>query len=370
MKNRENTFSVELRNLVKRFPGIVAVDHINLEVEQGKVFSLLGPSGCGKTTTLRIIAGLETADEGEVLIDGKVVNDVPPYKRNCNLVFQNLALFPHMTVEENIAYGLERRKTPKNEIRKKVGQMLELMHLNGMERRYPEQLSGGQQQRVALARSLVLEPRILLLDEPLASLDRKIRKELQVELRRIQREVGITFFYVTHDQKVALAISDIIAIMRAGKLEQIAPPEEIYERPRTKFIADFMGATNIFTGRVVAKGNGEIEVESEHGLRIVALENKEVPGEKITGISVHPEKINVLPIDADLKKDNSFRGRILEMIYQGDFIETKICLLSGKSEKLITVHLNPGLSRKNKLSVGKKVVVQWEKENSNILQQG
>jgi spermidine/putrescine transport system ATP-binding protein len=294
MENSKNIFCVELKNLVKKFTETVAVDHINLEVHQGKVFSLLGPSGCGKTTTLRIIAGLETADEGEVLIDGKVVNNIPPYRRNCNLVFQNLALFPHMTVEENIAYGLERRRAPKSEIIEKVGKMLDLMHLAGMEKRYPSQISGGQQQRIALARSLVLEPKILLLDEPLASLDRKIRKDLQVELRRIQKEVGITFFYVTHDQKVALAISDTIAVMRMGRLDQVAPPEEIYETPRTRFIADFMGATNIFSGRAKVKGGRVVQLESETGLLIVAFNRNDIAAEEITGISVHPERITVL----------------------------------------------------------------------------
>lgn len=368
MKNSKNIFCVELKNLVKKFTETVAVDHVNLEVQQGEVFSLLGPSGCGKTTTLRIIAGLETADEGEVLIDGKVVNSIPPYRRNCNLVFQNLALFPHMTIEENIAYGLERRKTPKNEVRKKVGQMLDLMHLNGMEKRYPSQISGGQQQRVALARSLVLEPKILLLDEPLASLDRKIRKELQVELRRIQKEVGITFFYVTHDQKVALAISDTIAVMRAGRLDQVAPPEEIYDTPKTKFIADFMGAANIFPGRARIMGGGEVRLESESGLGIAAFNRRDIPYEKITGISVHPERITVLPEEAKSRADNSFKGKIVEMIYQGDFVETKILLLNGEGSNQIIVHMDPKSSQKAQFSIGKKVLIQWNKENSNILQ--
>ncbi|MBN2322170.1 MAG: ABC transporter ATP-binding protein [Spirochaetes bacterium] len=368
MKNCDTVFCVELKNLVKKFTDTVAVDHVNLEVHQGKVFSLLGPSGCGKTTTLRIIAGLETADEGEVLIDGKVVNSIPPYRRNCNLVFQNLALFPHMTVEENIAYGLERRRTPKNEIVKKVGKMLELMHLAGMEKRYPSQISGGQQQRIALARSLVLEPKILLLDEPLASLDRKIRKDLQVELRRIQKEVGITFFYVTHDQKVALAISDTIAVMRAGRLDQVAPPEEIYDTPKTKFIADFMGATNIFSGRAKRMGDGDVVLESESGPKIVALNKKEIPAKKITGISVHPERITVSPGDTKSRAENSYKGKIAEMIYQGDFVETKILLLDSEDNKQIVVHMNPKLSQKTRFSIGRTVLIQWNKENSNILQ--
>jgi spermidine/putrescine transport system ATP-binding protein len=246
MQGEQDNICIELRNLVKRFSGVTAVNHVNLKVKDREVFSLLGPSGCGKTTILRIIAGLETADEGEVLIGGQVVNEVPPYRRDCNLVFQNLALFPHMTIGQNIAYGLERKRVAKNEIKKRVNEMLEFMSLEAMKDRYPVQLSGGQQQRIALARSLVLKPKLLLLDEPLAALDRKLRKDMQVELKRIQQEVGITFFYVTHDQKVALAISDTIGIMKEGRLEQVGSPSQIYDNPKTKFVADFMGANNIF----------------------------------------------------------------------------------------------------------------------------
>ena len=222
-----NDSCVELKNVVKRFPGVTAVDNISLLIPTGKVTSLLGPSGCGKTTALRLVAGLETADSGQILIDKQVVNDIPPYRRECTMVFQNLAVFPHMTVGENIAYGLHRRKVPKQEINKRVDEMLALIKLPHISLRYPTQLSGGQLQRVALARSLVLKPKILLLDEPLAALDRKLRKEMQIELKRIQREVGITFLYVTHDQKVALSISDVIAVMNQGKIVQLGTPIEI-----------------------------------------------------------------------------------------------------------------------------------------------
>jgi len=368
MEGKKNILCVELRNLVKRFTGVTAVDHINLKVKHGEVFSLLGPSGCGKTTTLRIIAGLEAADEGEVLIEGGVINNVPPYRRDCNLVFQNLALFPHMTVEKNIAYGLERKGVPKDEIRKRVGEMFEFMRLKDMETRYPTQLSGGQQQRIALARSLVLKPKILLLDEPLAALDRKLRKDMQGELKRIQQDVGITFFYVTHDQKVSLAISDTIAVMQDGRLEQVAPPEEIYGNPRTSFVADFMGATNIFHGKVIAKGGGEIQLESESGLKIISLDKKELGREDITGACVHPERINVLPAGTELMADNRFKGRIVGMVYQGDFVEIKICLLNSKNDQAITAHLDARLSQKYKFSVGEEVIVHWDRESCNPLQ--
>ena len=365
MENRKSIPCVELRNLVKRFPGVTAVDHVSLKVEQGKVFSLLGPSGCGKTTALRLVAGLETMDEGDILIDNKVVNDVPIYYRDCCTVFQTLALFPHMTVEANISYGLERRKVPKNEIRERVGEMLELVGLSGMEKRRPNQLSGGERQRVALARSLVLKPKILLLDEPLSSLDRKLRKEMQVELKRVQREVGITFLYVTHDQKEALAISDIIAVMRKGRLEQVGSPREIYETPGTRFVADFMGASNILPGKVIASGDGKVQLETEGGLRVIASENKDIRSEEVTGISVHPELVKLLPEGAGMGGDNRFRGKKIEMIYQGDFIETKICL--EQTGELITCHLSSRQAGETQFSPGGEVLVRWSPESSNIL---
>ncbi len=365
MANREGAPCVELRNVVKTFPGVVAVDHLNLEVEQGKVFSLLGPSGCGKTTTLRLVAGLETLDEGDILIDGEVINDIPAYRRDCSTVFQTLALFPHMTVEGNIAYGLAQRKIAKNEIKVKVGEMVELMGLGGMEKRHPAQLSGGQRQRVALARSLVIEPKILLLDEPLSSLDRKLRKEMQLELKRIQREVGITFLYVTHDQKVALSISDIVAVMAEGKLGQIGNAKEIYETPRTKLIADFIGASNIFSGKVIGKDGKKVQLETEDGLRIIATKGRDVPGEEITGISVHPELIEVLPKGADFEGDNKFEGKVVEMIYQGDFTEMKIAL--GQTGEHLTANLSSMLDQKTQFSLGEEVLVHWSPKSSNTL---
>lgn len=366
MNMSASIFCVELKNVVKRFPGVTAVDHVTINVEKEKVFSLLGPSGCGKTTTLRLIAGLETLDEGDVLIDGNVVNDIPPYKRECSTVFQNLALFPHMTIESNIAYGLERRKVPAPEIKRRVGEMLELMGLPGMEKRRPSQLSGGQQQRVALARSLVLRPKILLLDEPLASLDRKLRKEMQVELKRIQHEVGITFLYVTHDQKVSLSISDIISVMKDGKLEQVGTPEDIYERPRTKFVADFMGATNIFSGKVTGTSNGKIEILTDGGLIIKALQNKDISNKNVVGVSVHPELINVKSSSSEKREDNTYTGRITGVIYQGDFVEMQISL--KKTADLITAHvMSSSLRGKNHYIPNKEVLVHWDSYSSNIL---
>jgi len=369
MEEKESNTCVELRNLVKTFPGVTAVDHVNLSVKDREVFSLLGPSGCGKTTALRMIAGLETADEGEILIGGKVVNEVPPYRRECNLVFQNLALFPHMSIGQNIAYGLERKSVPKNEIHKRVNEMLEFMGLSAMKDRYPVQLSGGQQQRVALARSLVLRPKLLLLDEPLAALDRKLRKDMQVELKRIQQEVGITFFYVTHDQKVALAISDTVAIMREGKLEQVASPDKIYDSPRTRFVADFMGATNIFPGKVVDRNNKTVRLQSEENRILLAQDDGDLTSDEITGICIHPEQIKVVPLETDLTADNKLPGQITAMIYQGDFVEIQVRLREAKNDKTITAHLDARFSHKNKLSVGKEVIAYWDQESSITFQE-
>jgi spermidine/putrescine transport system ATP-binding protein len=365
MENREKIPGLELRNVVKRFPGIIAVDHVSFKVEPGKIFCLLGPSGCGKTTTLRLVGGFETVDEGDVLIDNKVVNDIPPYQRNCCTVFQTLALFPHMTVEGNLAYGLERRKVAKDEIRKRAGEMLELVQLPGMEKRRSTQLSGGQRQRVAMARSLILKPKILLLDEPLGALDRKLRKEMQVELKQIQRQVGITFLYVTHDQKEALALADIIAVMRQGQLEQVGAPDEIYATPRTRFVADFMGASNIFPGKMIASADGKVQLETESGLRVIASENKDIRSEEVTGISVHPELIELLPEGAEMGGDNRFGGKILEMVYQGDFIEMKICL--EQTGELITCHLSSQQAREAQFCAGARVLVHWSPKSSNIL---
>ena len=256
------TPDVELVGVTKRFGDVAAVDSIDLEVHKGEFLSLLGPSGCGKTTTLRLIAGFERPDEGEVRIAGEDVARLPPYKRDVNTVFQSYALFPHLTVAENVAYGLKQRGLGRSARRKRASEMLELVRLPDFGERKPKQLSGGQQQRVALARALVMSPKVLLLDEPLGALDLKVRRELQIELKRIQRELGITFVYVTHDQEEALAMSNRVAVMNAGRIEQLAAPLEIYDRPATRFVADFIGDTNFVrqNGRVVAVRPEQVQV--------------------------------------------------------------------------------------------------------------
>ncbi|WP_457742068.1 ABC transporter ATP-binding protein [Thermococcus sp.] len=262
--------SVELRNIVKRWEGFEL--HVDLSVKDGEFLTLLGPSGCGKTTTLRIVAGLEKPDSGRVLFSGRDVTEMKPYERNIGIVFQDYALFPHMTVFKNVAFGLEMRGLPKEEIRRKVEWALELVRLKGFENRYPEQLSGGQQQRVALARALVIEPEVLLLDEPLSNLDAKIRERLRSEIRRIQKELGITTIYVTHDQEEAMAISDRIAVMNVGRIEGVGEPLELYYKPRTEFVARFLGTSNIVeleTQNGIARlGNLEFKVGVEGKVRI------------------------------------------------------------------------------------------------------
>ncbi|MFN2542986.1 MAG: ABC transporter ATP-binding protein [Actinomycetota bacterium] len=283
---------VRLDGVTKRFGDVNAVDHLTLEIERGEFFSLLGPSGCGKTTTLRMIGGFEDPTEGSVYLDGNDVTDLPAYRRDVNTVFQSYALFPHLDVFENVAFGLRRRKVRKPDVPVQVREALRLVDLVGFESRKPAQLSGGQQQRVALARALVNQPQVLLLDEPLGSLDLKLRKQMQLELKRIQEEVGITFLYVTHDQDEAMTMSDRIAVMRRGRIEQIGEPAEVYERPRTEFVAEFLGASNLLTGEVAERDDGVATVAVAGGGRL------RVPAARVetTGpvrVGVRPEKIRL-----------------------------------------------------------------------------
>ncbi len=308
-------FEVELIDVVKRFGAVTAVDHVSLGVRKNEFYSFLGPSGCGKTTTLRIIAGFEEPDEGTLKLGDTVANDIPPYKRNVGMVFQHLALFPHMSVFDNIAFGLKMAKVGRDEIRKKVDRSLELVGLPDFGNRRINQLSGGQQQRVGIARAMVKEPEVLLLDEPLGPLDIKIRQHMQLELKRIQKQVGTTFIYVTHDQGEALTMSDNIAVINVGRVEQIGTPREIYDRPKTQFVANFIGETNFLDGdlRVPA------EFECKSLPHAVSVE-EEWLGEGV--LSIRPERVSIGP---DLKGlDNLFDARVEDFVYQGSHVSVSV----------------------------------------------
>src|SRR3954451_21297 len=288
---------IRLDGVVKRFGETLAVDRLTLEIERGSFYPLLGPSGCGKTTTLRMIGGFEDPTEGTVYLGGMDVTDLPPYKRDVNTVFQSYALFPHLDVERNVAFGLERRKLAKDEVKRRVGEALDMTQLHGLGERKPAQLSGGQQQRVALARALVTRPRALLLDEPLGALDLRLRRQLQLELKRIQREVGITFVHVTHDQEEAMTMADEIAVMNEGRVEQRGSAAELYEHPRTAFVAQFLGTSNLIDGRVV--GRGEFETASGHRLQVPA----DAPSTPAACAGVRPEKIEGVATEDETERN-------------------------------------------------------------------
>ena len=287
---------VRLERVTKEFDGSIAVDDLSLDIPSGEFFSLLGPSGCGKTTTLRMIGGFEEPTRGAIFLGGKPVTDLPPYRRDVNTVFQSYALFPHLDVAENVAFGLRRRKVGKDEIRTRVEEALRLVDLEGFGSRRITQMSGGQQQRVALARALVNRPKVLLLDEPLGALDLKLRKQMQLELKRIQDEVGITFVYVTHDQEEAMTMSDRLAVMRHGRIEQIGPPETVYEAPSTEFVAGFLGASNLLDGEVLAPEADRASVRLAGG-DVVSLPTARCafPAGTKVRVGVRPEKVTIAP---------------------------------------------------------------------------
>ncbi|HET7829695.1 MAG TPA: ABC transporter ATP-binding protein [Candidatus Limnocylindrales bacterium] len=345
---------IQLDRVAKRFGDVTAVDEVTLDIAAGEFFSLLGPSGCGKTTTLRMIGGFELPTSGRILLRDRDVTRDPPDKRAVNMVFQHYALFPHLTVGDNIAFGPKRQGMPKDEIRQRVGECLALVRLEGYEKRKPAQLSGGQQQRVALARALANRPNVLLLDEPLGALDLKLRRQLQVELKRIQSEVGITFVYVTHDQEEALTMSDRIAVMNAGRVEQLGSPEELYERPHTRFVADFMGTTNLLRGAVegdrVRLRSGELVTAPVAGLEDGAA----------VELSVRPEAVSFTTAGSP--------GAVPACVEQAAYLGTSLSYLVRTPGGLGLSVLVPKTAAR--LPVGSDVAVTWAPESALVVGRG
>ena len=349
---------LELRSLTKRFGDFVAVDGISLSIASGEFLTLLGASGSGKTTTLRMIAGFEPPTSGEILMDGDDISPLPPYKRDINTVFQQYALFPHMSVRQNVEYGLRMKRVPKKERATRVGQALEMVQLDQLGARSPRQLSGGQQQRVALARALVNRPRVLLLDEPLGALDLKLRKGMQLELKHLQTGLGITFVYVTHDQEEALTMSDRVVLMRQGRIAQVGTPRDLYDRPASRYVADFIGETNLLGGTVVESRNGEaslrIGVDVLRGLSDGMLETG-----REAWLAVRPEAIAVRPPEG-LGGGNVVSATVKEAVYAGSVVRVHATLTSGQR---IVAHVPAGTS----VPVGAVVRLAWSTDRSRFV---
>ncbi|MBQ1312877.1 MAG: ABC transporter ATP-binding protein [Blautia sp.] len=365
---------VTLSHVEKWYGNNHVVKDMNLEIAQGEFLTLLGPSGCGKTTTLRMIAGFENATEGTILVQGERVEDKEPYQRDVNTVFQNYSLFPHMTVYDNVAYGPTIRKMPKSEIKERVKEMLEMVQMSGYEKRKPDELSGGQKQRVAIARALINNPKVLLLDEPLGALDLQLRKQMQIELKRLQKKLGITFVYVTHDQEEAMTMSDRIAVMKDGVIEQIDQPSQIYQKPRTRFVADFIGESNIFEG-VVEKAEGKLLTvrlaysgrdmglsdngrEREIGV-VQALSGDDTcpPGSRVC-VCVRPE---ALCVSECVQPGFSFPAQVMDSVYMGTLIKVMLRTADGQEVKYSRFEETEGLEE------GKKVQLYWKPEKAVVM---
>jgi len=355
----EAVHEVELQNVTKRFGEVIAVDSVSLSVLPGEFLTLLGPSGCGKTTLLRMVAGFERPDAGRVVLGGREVTQLSPHQRDVTTVFQHYALFPHLSVFDNVAFGLERRSVARDEIKRRVAAALDMVRLSGLDERQPSELSGGQQQRVALARALVVEPRVLLLDEPLAALDLKLRKQMQIELKGLQRRLGISFVYVTHDQEEALTMSDRIVVMNAGRIEQVGRSEEIYERPKTSFVAGFIGVSNIIEG-TVEELIGELSVVRVGNASVGAQANGVMPGERVR-VLVRPEKISIsTELAAGL-----LAGKIDSAVYLGESTQWKVTMEDGHALTVLEQNREPFQSAQAR--IGQTVCVRWEPYSAVIL---
>lgn len=383
--------AIQLVDVIKDFtspgnkPSIRAVDAVSLGIEDGEFFALLGPSGCGKTTTLRMIAGFEEPTAGKILIRGQEVQNVPPFHRPVNTVFQDYALFPHMTVLDNVMFGLQMEKVPKKEARKRAFEALELVQLPDIGTRKPRQLSGGQQQRVALARALVKQPAVLLLDEPLGALDLKLRKDMQYELKTMQQRIGITFIYVTHDQEEAMTMADRIAVMNQGKVLQIGNPVEIYESPAERFVADFIGETNFIEANLIQQNHeyGDAKISEKLTIQAV-LPNETLANQSSVSVAIRPEKVGVFPLSGEIQRAdgtstvaNEFkthlessnttivRGILEEALYIGT--DTRYTVSIGGNAKLVARVQNFGHSFDTMLRTGQEVYVYWDTSSARIL---
>jgi spermidine/putrescine transport system ATP-binding protein len=357
---------VRLVRVSKLYDGVAAVDDLSLDIEVGEFFSILGPSGCGKSTTLRMIAGFDEPTLGTILLGDRDVTDTPPFRRDVNTVFQSYALFPHLDVFENVAFGLRRKRVAKGEIDRRAREALALVDLAGYERRRPPQLSGGQQQRVALARALVNRPRVLLLDEPLGALDLKLRKQMQFELKRIQAEVGITFVYVTHDQDEAMTMSDRLAVMRGGRIEQVGPPRAVYERPATEFVATFLGASNLLDGDVVESGGDHAAIRLAAG-GIVHCPRASLDGAGPTvRVGVRPEQVAIVPEDRaePAAGRNSIGGVVCASTYVGVSFQHQVDTADGVRVTVYQQNADPAGVQPH---VGQRVRLEWLPESTFVV---
>jgi spermidine/putrescine transport system ATP-binding protein len=361
---------IRVEGVTKRFGETTAVDDLTLAIPRGSFFAMLGPSGCGKTTTLRMIGGFEDPTAGRVYLGGSDVTNRPPYRRDVNTVFQSYALFPHLSVEKNVAFGLERRKVGKDEMRRRVADALDLVQLTGLSKRKPAQLSGGQQQRVALARALVNRPRALLLDEPLGALDLRLRKQLQIELKRIQQDVGITFVHVTHDQEEAMSMADTIAVMNRGRIEQAGGAADLYERPQTEFVANFLGVSNLVDAQVRSNGGPLTRIETHDGAVLhVPSERCGPHASNSVRAGVRPEKITLIPAGQAVPDgSNVLRGTVTLAAFLGISIQYVVRAAGG--EELNVFAQNTDGSEPDSLGVGREVQLVWRPEHTFVVARG